>query len=140
MLMIIIIICFDRNIREWNMSTDSVQANEVSVHDMQWEGVSLTQAAADRVRLLSQDKKVFRLDVKASGCTGFAYDIKLVDAPKDNDLMFTCYGATFYVALNAMAIVDGTQVDFVRQGLNSLFVYDNPNVKNMCGCGESFGV
>ncbi len=122
------------------MSVHSSESNQISIHDMQWRGIELTQPAADRIARLSQQGQWFHLSVRPSGCTGFAYEITLVEMPASTDLKFCSKNVEFLVALNVMPMLDGTEIDYVRQGLNSNFVYYNPNVKNVCGCGESFGV
>ncbi|WP_281221869.1 iron-sulfur cluster assembly accessory protein [Photobacterium sanguinicancri] len=122
------------------MSVQRSESTEISIHDMEWKGISLSESAACRIRLLSSDGQLFHLSVRPSGCTGFAYEVKLIKQVKQSDLKFNSRDVAFYVALTAMPMLDGTKIDFVRQGLNSSFVYHNPNVKNMCGCGESFGV
>ncbi|ULN63152.1 iron-sulfur cluster assembly accessory protein [Vibrio gigantis] len=122
------------------MSIPSSGSNEISIHDMQWQGVTLSATAAQRIVQLSGGKQHFHLTVKPSGCTGFAYVVTLIDAPSDNDIKYESHDIVFFVALKALPMVDGTEIDFVRQGLNSNFVYNNPKVKNLCGCGESFGV
>ncbi|WP_070962961.1 iron-sulfur cluster assembly accessory protein [Vibrio sonorensis] len=122
------------------MSDQALGSTEISVHDMEWKGVKLTEAAAARINQLTKGSQHFLIDVKPSGCTGFAYDVKLVETPDADALSYQSFDTTFYVALKAMPMVDGTEVDFVREGLNQSFVYHNPNVKNLCGCGESFGV
>ncbi len=122
------------------MSVHSSESNQISIHDMEWKGLELTQPAAKRIAQLAQQGRWFHLSVRPSGCTGFAYEIALIDSPASTDLKFCSQNVEFLVALNAMPMIDGTQIDYVRQGLNSSFVYHNPNVKNVCGCGESFGV
>nr|WP_253073283.1 iron-sulfur cluster assembly accessory protein [Vibrio stylophorae] len=108
---------------------------------MQWQGLTLTPAAAKQIsKLTAQNALHFHLSVRVSGCTGYAYVVQLIEKPEPVDLKYESQGCTFYVALAAMPFVDGTEVDFVRQGLNQTFIYHNPQVKNACGCGESFGV
>ncbi|CCO47541.1 Protein sufA [Vibrio nigripulchritudo SOn1] len=113
---------------------------EFSLEDAQWQGITLTPAAAKRILQLSTDGKAIHLSVKASGCTGYAYVLDQIEAPEEGDLSFESNGATIYVALSAMPFLDGTEVDYVREGLNQTFTYKNPNVKAECGCGESFGI
>ncbi|QFT09542.1 iron-sulfur cluster assembly accessory protein [Vibrio sp. THAF190c] len=122
------------------MSIPSSGSNEISIHDMQWQGVTLSENAANRITQLAGEKQYFHLTVKSSGCTGFAYVVTLIEQPSEGDIKYESHNVVFYVALQAMPMVDGTEIDFVRQGLNSNFVYNNPKVKNLCGCGESFGV
>ncbi|WED23968.1 iron-sulfur cluster assembly accessory protein [Vibrio sp. JC009] len=122
------------------MDSHKSEAEEFSIHEIQWQGLTLTQAAADRIQEICKDQKYFFLGVKVSGCTGFAYDIKLIDQPEKDDLEFESHNVRFYSSLSAMPMIDGTEIDFIKEGLNQMFVYKNPNVKNECGCGESFGV
>ncbi|MGF1910768.1 iron-sulfur cluster assembly accessory protein [Vibrio kasasachensis] len=122
------------------MSIQSSESTEISIHDMEWKGIELSESAANRILQLSANGQSFHLSVRPSGCTGFAYEVALIEQALQTDLKLNSRGIEFYVALSAMPMLDGTEIDFVRQGLNSNFVYHNPNVKNMCGCGESFGV
>tara|TARA_Y100001956_G_scaffold74210_1_gene81065 strand:- start:1076 stop:1444 length:369 start_codon:yes stop_codon:yes gene_type:complete len=122
------------------MSIPSSDSNQISIHDMEWQGVTLSESAAQRVAMLTQQGQFFHLSVKPSGCTGFAYKVQLIEQIGCDDLKFESHDIPFYVALSAMPMLDGTELDYVQQGLNSNFVYNNPNVKNLCGCGESFGV
>ncbi|MEZ8855737.1 iron-sulfur cluster assembly accessory protein [Vibrio atlanticus] len=122
------------------MSISSSGSNDISIHDMEWQSVTLSESAANRISQLSHGQKHFHLTVKSSGCTGFAYEVALIDSPSDDDIKYESHDAIFYIALKALPMIDGTEIDFVRQGLNSNFVYNNPKVKNLCGCGESFGV
>lgn len=122
------------------MSIPGSDSNQISIHDMEWQGVTLSESAAQRVAMLTQQGQFFHLSIKPSGCTGFAYKVQLISHIGNDDLKFESHATPFYVALSAMPMLDGTELDYVRQGLNSNFVYNNPNVKNLCGCGESFGV
>lgn len=107
-----------------------------------WHGVSMTSAAAAHVRDLADRQRVqgIRLGVKTSGCAGFAYVLETVSEPKSDDLLFETDGAKLWVPLQAMPFIDGTEVDYVREGLNQIFKYHNPKAQHECGCGESFGV
>jgi len=105
--------------------------------------INLTDAAADRARsfILSHSSAVgLRLGVKVVGCSGYAYVVDLADAVHDDDTVFESKGVKVVVSEKSLPIVDGTEIDFTREGLNEGFAYSNPNAKNMCGCGESFGV
>lgn len=115
-------------------------AEEFSLQDQTWRGVTATTAAANRILALSQSGSVVRFSVKTSGCTGYAYVIEQRENTQVDDVRFESNGCVFYVVLNALPIFDGTEIDFVRQGLNQSFIYHNPNVKTECGCGESFGI
>jgi iron-sulfur cluster assembly protein len=105
--------------------------------------VSLTPSAADRVRtfLASRGHGVgLRLGVKKTGCSGFAYVVNYADAVASGDAVFESSGVKVIVDNESLQYVDGTEIDFVREGLNEAFKFRNPNVKGECGCGESFTV
>ena len=72
--------------------------------------------------------------------SGLAYTLEFVDEPRSEDLIFEHFGVSILVDPKSMAYIDGTELDFVREGLNEGFKFNNPNVKNQCGCGESFNV
>ncbi|WNN46266.1 MULTISPECIES: Fe-S cluster assembly scaffold SufA [Winslowiella] len=114
-----------------------------SPDDFVWKGLKLTDSAAQQIIALSaSDPHVqgLKLGVKQSGCAGFGYVMELVKEPAADDLQFTHQGASLFVPLQAMPFVDGTEVDFVREGLNQIFKFNNPKAQHACGCGESFGV
>jgi iron-sulfur cluster assembly protein len=105
--------------------------------------VSLTPAAAERVRhfLATRGGGVgLRLGVKQTGCSGFAYVVNLADSVAADDVVFEDRGVKVVVDADSLRYVDGTEIDFVRQGLNEAFKFRNPNVRGECGCGESFNV
>ncbi|HSW33371.1 MAG TPA: iron-sulfur cluster assembly protein IscA [Steroidobacteraceae bacterium] len=105
--------------------------------------VSLTESAADRVRsfLESRGRGVgLRLGVKKTGCSGFAYVVNYADEVGAADVVFEDRGVRVIVDAESLRFVDGTEIDFVRQGLNEAFKFRNPNVRGECGCGESFNV
>jgi iron-sulfur cluster assembly protein len=105
--------------------------------------ISLTQAAAERVRafLSRRGQGVgLRLSVKKTGCSGFAYVVNYADDIGANDVVFQDQGVTVVVDRDSLGYIDGTEVDFIKQGLNEAFRFRNPNVKGECGCGESFTV
>ncbi|MDQ1242803.1 MAG: iron-sulfur cluster assembly protein [Pseudomonadota bacterium] len=105
--------------------------------------VSLTQSAADRVRsfLEGRGRGVgLRLGVKKTGCSGFAYVVNYADEVGAADVVFEDRGVRVIVDADSLRYVDGTEIDFVRQGLNEAFKFRNPNVRGECGCGESFNV
>jgi len=106
-------------------------------------GISLTDSAADRVKsfLATRGHGIgLRLGVRKTGCSGFAYVINYADGPEAGDAVFEDRGVQVYVDAASLALLDGTTVDFVKQGLNEAFRFRNPNVKGECGCGESFSV
>ena len=103
--------------------------------------ISLTDSAADRVRtyLDSRGKGVgLRLGITQTGCSGYSYVINYADEVAPGDILFEDKGVTVVVDPEALALIDGTEVDFVKNGLNEAFSFRNPNVTGECGCGESF--
>ena len=105
--------------------------------------ISLTQSAAERVRsfLAARGHGMgLRLGVRKTGCSGFAYVINYADDSQPEDIVFENQGVKVYVDKASLPLIDGTEVDFVKQGLNEAFKFRNPNVKGECGCGESFSV
>lgn len=114
-----------------------------SLDENVWQGILLSDNAVQQItKLMQQDPQVkgLQLGVKQSGCAGFAYVLDLTREPADDDLLFERDGAKLYVPLKAMPFIDGTTVDFVREGLNQIFKFNNPKAQHACGCGESFGV
>lgn len=81
-----------------------------------------------------------RLGVRTSGCSGMAYKLEFVDEKTDEDLVFESFGVKIVVDPKSLPYLAGTELDFVREGLNEGFKFNNPNVKDECGCGESFNV
>lgn len=105
--------------------------------------ITLTDTAANHVRKFidRRGKGVgLRLAVKTSGCSGLAYALEFADEVTPDDLSFESNGVTVFVDPKSLAFVDGTELDFVREGINEGFKFNNPNVKDQCGCGESFKV
>lgn len=105
--------------------------------------ISLTPAAAERVRtfMASRGKGIgLRLGVKQTGCSGYAYVVSYADELGARDVVFEVADVKVVVDAESLKFVDGTEIDFVRQGLNEAFKFRNPNVKGECGCGESFNV
>ncbi len=123
------------------MQTETI--GTFSLEDNVWQGVTLTDPAAKQVKtLMTQDPDVkgLQLSVKESGCAGFAYVLDLTKNPAPDDLIFERNGAQLFVPLKAMPFIDGTEVDYVREGLNQIFKFNNPKAQHACGCGESFGL
>jgi iron-sulfur cluster assembly protein len=81
-----------------------------------------------------------RLAVRTTGCSGMAYKLEFVDDPISEDLVFESNGVKIFTDQKSLPYIDGTELDFVREGLNEGFKFNNPNVKDECGCGESFNV
>jgi iron-sulfur cluster assembly protein len=105
--------------------------------------ITLTDKAAAHVnRNLEKRGKGcgLRLGVRTTGCSGLAYQLEYVDEPAAEDQVFESNGVKVFVDPKSLAYLDGTELDFVREGLNEGFKFQNPNVKDECGCGESFRV
>lgn len=105
--------------------------------------ISLTTNAAERVRdyLDKRGHGVgLRVGVKKTGCSGYAYVIDYADSIDSDDAVFEDGGVKVIVDSKSLELIDGTEVDFVKDGLNEAFKFRNPNVKGECGCGESFNI
>ena len=105
--------------------------------------ISLTDSAASRVlnHLEARGKGVgLRLGVTKTGCSGYSYVINYADAIAASDIVFEDKGVKVVVDPEALALIDGTEVDFVKNGLNEAFSFRNPNITGECGCGESFTI
>ena len=105
--------------------------------------VTMTEAAAKHVsKALAQRGKGIglRLGVRTAGCSGMAYRLEYVDELGADDQVFESNGVKIVVDPKSLAYLDGTELDFTREGLNEGFKFNNPNVKDECGCGESFHV
>ena len=105
--------------------------------------ITLTPAAAERVRSFL-DKRGngvgLRLAVKTTGCSGMAYVMEFADQVEDDDVVFEDQGIKLLINPKSLVYLDGTELDYAKEGLNEGFKFNNPNVKDMCGCGESFNV
>jgi iron-sulfur cluster assembly protein len=105
--------------------------------------VTLSPAAADRVssHLKQRGHGVgLRLGIKKTGCSGYAYVVNYAESIGTEDVVFEDRGVKVVVDKASLPMVDGTEVDFVKQGLNEAFKFRNPKAKSECGCGESFSV
>jgi len=105
--------------------------------------ITLTERAATRVQnfMNSRGKGVgLRISVKTSGCSGMAYSLEFADELDEDELIFESFGVKLLVDQKSLAYLDGTELDFAKEGLSEGFKFNNPNVKNSCGCGESFSV
>ena len=105
--------------------------------------VMLTDSAAERVKRFLAERGSgagLRVGIKTTGCSGFAYVVDITDEIAEDDRVFESHGVKVIVGSGNLAYLDGTTIDFSREGLNEGFSYDHPNVKSLCGCGESFGV
>lgn len=105
--------------------------------------ITLTEKAASHVQsfLAKRGKGVgLRLGVRTSGCSGLAYKLEFADAVRPEDHEFECHGIKVLVDAKSLQFIDGTELDYTREGLNEGFKFRNPRVKDQCGCGESFNV
>jgi len=105
--------------------------------------ITMTEPAAKHVAnfLANRGKGLgLRLGVKTSGCSGMAYVLEFVDVLNEDDEIFTDKGVSIIVDKKSLVYLDGTELDFVKEGLNEGFEFNNPNTDGECGCGESFSV
>lgn len=105
--------------------------------------IQITSAALERMhRFLSRDPAAVgvRFGIKRTGCSGYAYTVDIAEAIAENDSVFDHDGIRVLVDAKALPFVEGTEIDYKRQGLNATFVFRNPNATGECGCGESFTV
>ena len=105
--------------------------------------ITMTEAAATRVKQFLDNRGKgmgLRLGVKTTGCSGMAYVIEYADALEEGDVVFEDHGIKVIVNPRSLVYLDGTELDYAKEGLNEGFRFNNPNVKDMCGCGESFNV
>lgn len=102
--------------------------------------ITLTENALNRVRTFMAGEPGVRIGIKRTGCSGLAYVVTTADDVGADDVVFHQEGVRVIVDREALAIIDGTVVDFVREGLNEAFRFRNPNARGECGCGESFTV
>ena len=105
--------------------------------------VTLSERAAKHVAgyLTKRGKGIgLRLGVRTSGCSGVAYKLEFADVMAPDDVEFESYGVKVLIDAKSLPYLDGTELDYAREGLNEGFKFNNPNVKDACGCGESFNV
>jgi len=105
--------------------------------------ITLTEAAASHIAKFLKNRGKgagLRLGVKTSGCSGMAYLLEFADQIEAEDSVFEDHGIKVIIDPKSLVYLDGTELDFVKEGLNEGFKFNNPNVKGQCGCGESFQV
>jgi iron-sulfur cluster assembly protein len=105
-------------------------------------GITLTDSAARHIQGMLAGRATgvgLRLGLTRSGCSGFAYLMDFAESVGESDRVFESYGVKVVVDVENLPYLDGMEVDYVRDGLNSLFKFNNPNAKSACGCGESVG-
>ena len=105
--------------------------------------ISLTESAAARVSAYLEKRGHgvgLRVGVKPTGCSGYSYVVNYADSIQGSDVVFEDRGVKIVVDPEALKLIDGTEVDFIKNGLNEAFSFKNPNVTGECGCGESFNI
>ena len=105
--------------------------------------ITMTEAAAERVKSFMEKRGGgvgLRLGVKTTGCSGMAYVMEYADSIEDDNVVFDDQGVKILVNPKSLVYLDGTELDYAREGLNEGFQFKNPNVKDECGCGESFNI
>lgn len=105
--------------------------------------VTLSERAVEHVTkfIAKRGKGIgIRLGVKTSGCSGMAYKLEFADSAEPEDVVFDTHGLKILVDPRSLPYIDGTELDYAKEGLNEGFRFNNPNVKDQCGCGESFNV
>ena len=105
--------------------------------------ITMSDSAAQRVQAFMANRGKglgLRLGVRTSGCSGMAYVLEFVDDMNDDDIVFENKGVKVIIDGKSLVYLDGTELDFVKEGLNEGFKFNNPNVSSECGCGESFNV
>ncbi|EGA68232.1 HesB family protein [Vibrio sinaloensis DSM 21326] len=105
--------------------------------------ITMTETAASRVRTFLENRGKgigLRLGVKTTGCSGMAYVLEFVDELNEEDSVFEHAGVKVIIDQKSLVYLDGTELDYVKEGLNEGFEFNNPNAKSECGCGESFNV
>jgi iron-sulfur cluster assembly accessory protein len=116
----------------------------VATHNPTTDAVTLTAAAKthfEKKLFANGQKKILRLSTETSGCTGYAYVLDMVDAAKSGDVILSPSDkVTLAIDKSALAILAGTEIDYVAEGINRVVKFKNPNVVAQCGCGESFSV
>ena len=105
--------------------------------------VTLSEKAAKHVAnyMTKRGKGIgLRLGVRTSGCSGVAYKLEFADVAEPGDIAFESFGVKVFIDAKSLPYLDGTELDYTREGLSEGFKFNNPNVKDACGCGESFNV
>ncbi len=105
--------------------------------------LSITERAAEQIHQSLEKRGSgvgIRIGVRKSGCSGYMYNLEYVDEPQSEDILYEAHGARVYVDPEVLPLIEGTEMDYVSEGLQSMFRFHNPNVTAECGCGESFNV
>jgi iron-sulfur cluster assembly protein len=105
--------------------------------------ITLTKTAAEKIQSYLENRGKglgIRIGIKTTGCSGLSYIIEYVDIPNNEDMSFVSHGIHIFTDPKSLVYIEGLEMDWVRNGLNEGFDFNNPNEKNRCGCGESFTV
>ena len=106
--------------------------------------IELTKSSAQHIREMLQQRGHgigLRLEMRHAGCSGFTYVFEYVDAENENDRVFVSHGVNIFISKKDFPYLDGTEIDYLKSGdVNMSFEFHNPNVKDVCGCGESFSI
>lgn len=108
-----------------------------------WKGIKITNKAAKQiVFIMSKNPEIkgIKLKIKKTGCAGLGYEMELVNTNNYKDLKFSYLGANLYIETSSMIYIDGTEIDYINDGLNQSFKFNNPKSQHNCGCGESFSI
>lgn len=102
-------------------------------------GITISKKAEKQIKnLLSNKFKGIKIDIKNSGCMGFKYKLNLIKKIYENYILFNNKNINIYVKKDKLPLIDGTKIDFIKDGLNKKFCFNNPQAKITCGCGSSF--
>lgn len=115
----------------------------IQTYDPKTSVITMTPDAAAHIRrqLIATGRDALRLDVTESGCSGYMYELGYTDAASDSDLVCeVAPGLRIFIAADVLPLVRGTEIDYVREGINAALKFKNPNAEAECGCGESFSV
>jgi iron-sulfur cluster assembly accessory protein len=112
------------------------------VREEQEMAITITESALKQIRkvLSQQNAEGLRVGVKKTGCSGYSYVLGFAEEAGPDDTLFESNGVKIFVDKQALGLIDGTELDYGREGLNESFKFKNPNVAATCGCGESFSV
>lgn len=107
------------------------------------QGITLTERAAEQIQAALAKRGAgegIRVGVQESGCSGLSYKLEYVDQPDPDDHVYEAFGAKVFVSPDVLPVIAGTEMDYVSEGLQAMFQFNNPNATAECGCGESFTV
>ncbi|XOD70030.1 MAG: Fe-S cluster assembly scaffold SufA [Sodalis sp. (in: enterobacteria)] len=114
-----------------------------SIEKKTWRGLTLTNSAIRQIHYLVKNDPLMlglRIKVRKSGCAGFTYVLEKVKQTENSDQVYLFDGIKLHVPLKSMPFIDGTELDYIQEGLNHIFKFNNPKAQHACGCGESFGL